>query len=343
MGKLQNLREPDFEAIDERIRSQIPSHKQMYGLMIGCPFGSYKDLPKPDYIHESLGMVKGTHIDIHSEAKKGKTTFVAGMLASMEHGYDFVGEQIDKMHTWFLIDEGEVTIQELANRTKVNDAIVMQLHDNSRENLESTINTLIESYKTVEIKPELIIFDAARSWFKVKDGNDYETATKAMSEVNRLRDELGVTIISLSHMSKGAQSNQAVNSLHGSVAWGAQFDTVIGLDRTDNRIVLTIDGRIVTGRQIAARFNPLTRTFSTADLPQTEQINNRREGILDILARGSMRQIEISEETGMGRSATQHDLRTLCDRGEVEQFRVGRQILYRLANNVQVQDVEGDA
>jgi len=201
-----------------------------------------KEGGNPGYLVSDILPEGGVSI-LGGEPGSGKTWVVLALARDVAGGQPFLGRFTTEQGPVLIIDEesGENRLRKRMKRLGAADSLpisfsIMKVINLSDPSWEEPLCQAIDS-----IKPKLVIMDSLVRVHR-GDENDATQMAKLFSALTKLREEFGCAFLITHHFRKRQQQakmNTLEQRLRGSSDIAAYADTVLGIDRVDERLVLT--------------------------------------------------------------------------------------------------------
>ncbi|MEI6080407.1 MAG: bifunctional DNA primase/polymerase, partial [bacterium] len=190
-----------------------------------------------EYVVDDLLPCSGLSL-LCGKPKTGKTTLVRQLALCVAQGTDFLDRSVSKGAVlYFALEEkrSEITKHFRAMGVVGDDDIYIHV-SGARYDAFKEVKKVIDEYR-----PSLVVIDPLFRFVNVKDGNDYNSMTKALDPLIQLARETNSHIICVHHQSKG--DRQGTDGILGSTAIFGTVDTALMLKK-DNH-----GGRIISSTQ----------------------------------------------------------------------------------------------
>lgn len=176
-------------------------------------------------------------------------------------------------------------------------------------------------------KGRLIILD---TWAKIRGTRSmrdttYEGDYAAMAALHKLASDYGIAILVIHHTRK-AESDEAIDSISGTLGLAGAADSVLVITRTPKGTTLYATGRDIEEQEIAVEFEKdLCRWKILGDAAEVQRSAQRR-AILEALADAGepMGPRDIADATGNSETNIKFLLRKMVKDGEVTKLERGR-------------------
>lgn len=282
------------------------------------------DLPEPRYavqglLPEGLGVLAGN-------PKIGKSWLVIQLCLAVAHGSRAFGQ--------YDVVQGRVLYLALEdNARRLQSRLKMMGETDPPDDLE--IHTqwkgfppgLAELERWIKQNPNagLIVID---TWTKVKPprtGNNdaYHSDSQQLSEVHKLAQTYGVTVLLVHHLNKGAsvQEGDWIEQISGSMGMSGTPDTLwhISRPRGDSKGTWRLVGRDIDEQELAATFDSECGKWTVEgdkdDVPSTGQED---ETIKALREQGPCTPAELATLMNEDRETIKKRCQRMCNRGKIE-------------------------
>ena len=191
---------------------------------------------------------------------------------------------------------------------------------------------------------KLVIIDTiSRAFMGLRDINDSQEVTAALSPLQELAIGNDFAILGIDHHAKPKGTNpNPIDDLMGATAKSAVADTLIGVYRDPQQksnLRLLAEGRDVEPIDLTLRFDRLTGCWQcegeTETFIQSEREREVRDALRQLGGSGTLK--DICEAIDQPKSHTSSRLTALASRGMVEKISdaAGKTLLYRLIEGVE--------
>lgn len=181
----------------------------------------------------------------------------------------------------------------------------------------------------MELKVELVVIDTFQHFRRASNSkeNSYAADYAAASEIKKLADELGISILIIHHLKK-ASDNDFVQSISGTSGITGAADTLLVLDkaRMVGEAVLKITGRDVDEKELALLRDEKSPGWLLLKDAQGHLKSQERRDIVEALKQstGSLTPTEIAARLGKKRTTVNMMLTKMLADGEVNMVSKGK-------------------
>jgi hypothetical protein len=191
-----------------------------------------------EYALDGLLPLGGTAVLV-GRPKGGKSTLALNLALAVSRGEKFLGRDTRKGRVLYVALEGAPRAwKELARNLRV--AQSDDLYFWSGRAPDAAMAWLHREVKKHE--PVLVIVDTMQRLLRVKDGNDYATASNVTDVLIELARLTNAALLMLHHSGRNP-SSEIVDAPMGSTAWSAAFDTILVLRKSERYRTLASEGR----------------------------------------------------------------------------------------------------
>lgn len=214
----------------------------------------------PDYIPQGYSILFG-------RPKSGKSYFALNLLMCLSNGWQVLGKDTQAIGTCFLsLEDNKRRLKRrmkefLSNFPQEYQYISKNFRYLTREDGIPKINAggydFLRNYfiKNPDIK--LVVIDTLKKFTKVSRNVGYEEEAEISELFLSLANEFSISFIVIHHSRKGSiiESEDVLESMHGSIAISGGAETILKLSRNKKNTKLQIIGKDVEDTDLILQFN----------------------------------------------------------------------------------------
>jgi RecA/RadA recombinase len=287
---------------------------------------------------------------VAGEPGTGKTWLVLALARDVATGKPFLGKFAAEQGSVLVIDEesGKYRLQKRMQKLGVTENLpiafsIMKVINLSDPSWEEPLREVI-----AQQKPELVVLDSLVRIHRGDENQSTEMA-KLFATLTKFREEFGCAFVITHHLRKRVQQsklNTLEQRLRGSSDIAAYADTVLGLDRVDDRLVFSQlknrDGEFF--KPLALGIDDISddRTEIVVLAEVDEEADKRK--LARELVRKALREkptlreelVTLAKGENIGERTLVDALKSLMDAGEIIRNMEGRKSSYRLKQPTQL-------
>jgi hypothetical protein len=256
-----------------------------------------------------------------AKPKVGKTTLSRQLAVCVAKGLPFLGrETVPGRVAYIALEEKNDEVKKHFLALGVDD----QCEIDVTTDVTGDAFAALEAYVRV-VKPRLVIIDPIFRFIKIQDGNNYNAVTAALEPFSKLARSSGTHILMIHHRGKGDKSGG--DSILGSTAIFAAFDTALTMNKTDARRTIKSEQRYGEGlEETVLIFDPEQRSLSfgktSAESKSEEMGESIRTYLTDQIT--PIEEKSITEAVGGTTAICRQVIRELVDSGGVRRSGAGK-------------------
>lgn len=285
-------------------------------------------LPSPSWLIEGH-LPEGRLAVLYGPPGAGKSFVALDWALSIAHGVDWLGISTKQGPVVYIAAEGSaglwqrVRAWQKAHSVELSSKDVYFLAEAAQLMETQPVDKIIRTLSQLPQRPALVVFDTLARCMAGGEENSAKDVGRTISNVDRIRSEVGATVLLVHHTTKDGAAER------GSSALRAAADTMISLTASDGTVVLCCDKQ-----KDAAEFDRWYLKLTTVELgasdnliPETSCVIERStsEGVSERLTKGEQSILEALKVAG-DEGCTATDLK--------EMTRFAKTTFYRALTNL---------
>lgn len=255
-----------------------PKEKRINLVKIGSLLSEPEE--KISYVVDQILPFAGISL-LGGKPKTGKTTLVRQLAMCVAQGVNFLDRSVTKGPVlYFALEEkkSEVIKHFRDMGAGVDDEIHIHVSGAMYETFDEMRNAIDEH------KPKLVIIDPIFRFVNVKDGNDYNSMTRALDPLIQLARGSQSHIICIHHLSKG--DRQGTDAILGSTAILGSVDTALILKRDNHgqRVIYSEQRYGSDLEESVLDFDTVTRMSKIGGSKEEADIKKVADSICDFMS-----------------------------------------------------------